>query len=337
MTQDQIQLILQNGISKKEPKIEKFIETHISWVFLTTENAYKIKKPLQFSFLNFSSLDKRLFFCQQEYHLNKRLAPKMYLGVLPVKKNNNGFEIGEAVEGQIVDYALWMKRMDFSRQMDLLLQQGEVNLKHIDGIATQLAVFHKHTTAVAPTNYVNDTHSKFADLSSVADILEVNIGTEAPIFIQQLVDFSCDFINVRRHRLEERATEGFVIDGHGDLHSKNIFLLDHPVIFDCIEFNDDFRQLDVLNDIAFLCMDLDSLGQEKFAAYFLEKYLQHNPCMPLKVDQELLHYYKMYRANVRLKVGALGLAQHKDQQNEKAVQGILTYYNLLKDYFQAMA
>ncbi len=334
MNADEIKRLLHDKNFPDHPDSVELIETHASWVFLSQSFAYKIKKPLKFSFLDFSTLDKRKYYCEQEHQLNSRLAPHMYLGVLPVREKNGQLFIGEK-EGQTIDYAVYMKRMDDSRQMDLLLEKGAVSEKDIVQIAIQIAHFHQKVTAYKEEERVDLIHARFADVASVKAFLGRHFGKKAEDFIDELVRFSAVFTKQYASRFQERARQGFVVDGHGDLHSRNIFLLNSPVIFDCIEFSQEHRRLDVLSDIAFFCMDLDQYGRSDLAGLFLDTYLKDYPCMPLAVDRKIFHYYKMYRANVRLKVNALAAIQHENDGTLTAakLKEVEAYYSLLKQYF----
>lgn len=334
MNTEKITELLKQKNFPDTPETVELVETHASWVLLTDTCAYKIKKPLAFSFLDFSTLEKRKYYCEQEHLLNSRLAPDMYLGVLPVREKGNTIFIGEG-SGKIIDYAVYMKRMDDSRQMDVLLEKGEVRESDVIDIAMQVARFHRNVKAFKEEERVEEIHKKFADVDSVKGFLGRHFGREAASFIKKLVRFSADFTNQYADRFKERARLGFVVDGHGDLHSRNIFLLDPPVIFDCIEFNQDYRRLDVLSDIAFFCMDLDQYDRSDLADLFLGTYLKENPCMITEADHRIFRYYKMYRANVRLKVNALAAIQAEKENtlSEEKLKAAEVYYLLLKEYF----
>lgn len=316
------------------PQTVELIETHASWVILTEHYAYKIKKPLIFSFLDFSTLEKRKYYCEQEYLLNNRLAPEMYLGILPLREEGDRIKVGEG-PGQIIDYAVFMKRMDYSRQMDVLLKKGEVEEKNVVDIAVQVARFHQRVKAFKGNEQVEQIHARFADVATVSDFMKRYFGRQAEQLVEELVDYSAAFTSQYAFRFQERAKSGFVIDGHGDLHSRNIFLLDRAVIFDCIEFNDDYRRLDVLSDIAFFCMDLDQYQRTDLVDCFLEAYLHENPCISDEIDRQIFHYYKMYRANVRLKVNILAAVQFEKQNclPKSKLKEVEVYYLLLKRYF----
>ncbi|MDX1666340.1 MAG: hypothetical protein R3350_03890, partial [Saprospiraceae bacterium] len=244
MTREQIETILAHKALPGSPRQVKLIETHISWVLLTPRFAYKIKKPINYSFLDFSTMERRKYYCQRELELNRRLTEDIYLQLLEVHCQNDRCRIDGP--GELVDHTLQMKRLDNDRQMDRMLVREEVGEKHMRQLARQLADFHRGAEVIEPGIDPEELHRKFADLSAQRDFIADQLGDEAAALVDSAVAYSDSFLRARSDRIFERNREGMVIDGHGDLHSKNIFLLDQPVIFDCIEFNDDFRHLDLL-------------------------------------------------------------------------------------------
>lgn len=333
MTTEQIKWIVSNGRFPGSPAPVEWTETHISWVILTPDYAFKIKKPLQLPFLDFSTVEKRKFYCREELRLNQRLAADMYLDVLPVYLDKYGPEISaEQRHEQPLDYALRMKRMDNRRQMDVLLRQQAVSEKDLATLARMLVLFHRaHVLPRSSISYQpGSNRADFDDLFGLTDVAVAIFGAAAE---QTMLDWQRQvalFLEKHEERFHERAHSGFWIDGHGDLHGRNIFLLpEGPVVFDCIEFNAHFRQLDVLNELAFLCMDLDAAGQPELAGFFLHCYGQHWRCMEKPEDQLLFQYFKAYRANVRLKVALLELQQHRSDKLETSAG---TYWELLGKY-----
>ena len=318
----------------------KFVETHISWLLLTEAYAYKIKKPIHYSFLDFSTVDQRRYYCEREVILNRRLTHDMYLGVLPIIMSNGHPAIrpaGSVGPATAMDYAVLMRRMDESRQMDILLDAGEVGETHIRQIAAQLAAFHKRAEVLYEGSSVEELSAKFADLKEVAGTIKTLLGPAALDQVLHALEFADRFLTAHRSRIEERNRLGFVIDGHGDLHSKNILLLDEPVIFDCIEFNDDFRRLDLLSEIAFFCMDLDAHGYPGLADSFLRFYLPQVDCLRTAADRRLFLFYKLYRANVRLKVNCLRARQPAADADIEAIHSaVRDYFNLFSDYLQTL-
>lgn len=308
MTREAIQELINKGAYPGATAGATLVETHISWVILDEAWAYKIKKPVRFSFLDFSSLDKRWFYCQQELKLNRRLAPDMYHAVLPVNYSDNGYFIGEG-RGITVDYVLQMHRQNNQTQMNKLLEAGQVTTTQLDQLAALLADFHTKTQKITQPADTKAMYDNFADLATTLPIIRKHWGPDIENQAQQAIEKAGIFLQKHEKRLQERVQSGFVVDGHGDLHSRNIFLSNPPVIFDCIEFNETIRQIDVLSEIAFLCLDLDFYEYPDLANYFAQTYHAHHPCLLTGEDHAILAYYRRYRANIRLKITLLDLGQ----------------------------
>ena len=340
MTDHQIQRILDTKTFPDGHQQDiRLVETHISWVILTPEFAFKIKKPITYAFLDFSTLEKRKFYCERELVLNRRLTQEMYLVVVPVRAAGKHIFIG-GEQGEIIDYALKMRRMDESRQMNLLLEKGEVTLEHIRQLATKLANFHSRAEVVKTEPDLRAMQADFADILQVKNFLTGLLGKPAADTLEAAVAFSSRFLQQHERRMFERHRQNFTLDGHGDLHSKNIFLplAGEPVIFDCIEFNDHLRQVDILNELAFLCMDLDFFKREDLAIHFLKNYLPIYPCLFDEEDHRLFNYFKLYRANVRLKVSALkARSVLEGNEMEKHLFPVKEYLKLLKRYLKALS
>jgi len=295
-------LIREGSIPGNEGKLE-LIETHISWVILGEEYVFKIKKPVRYSFLDFSSLEKRRFYCEREIELNQRLTEGIYLDVLPVKERGDQYFIGN-FSGELVDYAVQMIRMDSRKQMDFLLQKNQVLPQDLEKLAKKMALFHQKTTIISQKDQT-DIQTKFRDLDKEQDYLIRAGHPQYGKIIDDAVRKSDAFHEKFRPLIQERLKSGFVRDCHGDLHTRNIFFLPEPQPFDCIEFNDDYRQIDVLNDIAFLCMDLDYFERDGLSGYFIDYYNGFNRTIRTRYDHQLFIYFKSYRANIRAKINSL--------------------------------
>lgn len=336
MTSEQLHALLQSGHFPYPAPSRELIETHISWVILAGDYVYKLKKPIDYSFLNFSTLERRRYYCHRELSLNRRLTTGMYLDVLPVRRAGASFRVG-AGTGPIVDYALLMRRLDNSRQMDGLLRAGRVTRYHGWQLARRVAAFHRAAERVPGAEEAPALYADFADLESVISCIEEKLGREAAAEVRRAIDFVAAFLDRHRRHLRRRHQRGWVIDGHGDLHSKNILLLDEPVIFDCIEFSDAFRTLDVLNEIAFCCMDLDYYGHPHLARAFRTDYLNRVPAVETPLDWDLFYYYRLYRANVRLKVNCLRARQPGPEVDADQIEpAIRDYYGLFRRYFRRL-
>lgn len=307
----------------------KLIETHISWVILTPDYAFKIKKPVKFNFLDFSNIEKRRFYCEAEWQLNRRLAPEIYLGVLPVGRENDHLIIG-AAHTDPVDFAVWMKRMDENTQMDLLLSEQKVTKAHLEALAQKLSQFHYAAVIKNPDIYHSGSFlSDFEDLYSLESDAVNWLGTEVITQFTKWRKRLPHFLQTHAIRLRARFEDGFWVDGHGDLHTRNIFLGSTPFVFDCIEFNPAFRRIDILNELAFLCMDLEAREHPELSSYFIDTYCRYWQVMPQREDTFLFLFFKAYRANVRLKICLLELRQ---QVSEKLLAAAKCYWSLLNRY-----
>lgn len=331
MTNEDIHQLVSKGLSEKDFKAPELIETHISWVLLFDHFVFKIKKPLRYNFLDFSTLDKRKYFCEREILLNQRLTNDIYLDVQPVKRQSGHLFLGGET-GETIDYAVRMNRVDSSRQMDNLLAEGKVTAAEIHKLAKKIALFHKSTDVIYDRDFMA-IKNEFDDLKGEQDYLRDQLGGNTDSIISRAINSSGSFVEKHRKLLASRLGEGFFRDGHGDLHSRNIFLLEDPQPFDCIEFNDDFRQIDVLNEIAFLCMDLEAAGYKYLADLFYTDYNLYFSAARSETEKNLFIYYKSYRANIRAKVNSLRAksaesAVDKNQALDKAKK----YLHLMDSY-----
>ena len=330
MTSDSIQTILQKKAFPDTADNGKVIETHASWVILSDHFAFKIKKPVHYSFMDFSSPEKRKYYCERELELNRRLAEDIYLAVLPIRKTTSGLRIG-ATEGPVFDHCVQLKRMEESLRMDLLLQHDQVKPESLDRIAEQLAEFHQRTETIWRKWDLAQAQMDFYDLKKVRPVLQKAIGRKAAELLDRILLLGNQFLKRHMARFQARLDDGFLKDGHGDLHSGNIFLYPQPILFDCIEFNDHLRQVDPIDELAFLSMDLEFHNRPELAERLVNTYRSRYEVFPDEEDQLLFQYYKTYRANVRLKVTAL---KEMDNPAEEDVRIMQRYLVLLEKYAQ---
>jgi aminoglycoside phosphotransferase family enzyme len=312
----------------------ELIQTHISYVFLTQTFVYKIKKAVNFGFLDFSTLEKRRFFCEKELQLNRRLCPDIYLEVVPINNQNGALKISGS--GETVEYALKMKRLPQDRIMTHLLEQNQVDLNLIGKIAKIIADFH----AKAETNPAINEIGSFATVKTNWDenfdqtrnVIDITITSQQFRLISEKIN---SFMQTNQALFEKRIAEGKIRDCHGDIHSENIFITDRIYIFDAIEFNDRFRYGDVAADMAFLAMDLDFKNRADLSNFFVQKYVEFSG------DEELLKllaFYKCYRAYVRGKVVGFKLGDPNVPAAEKAecTKTAQAYFVLAEKYAQAL-
>ncbi|NER11617.1 hypothetical protein SAMN06265375_10312 [Muriicola jejuensis] len=336
MTPEQIHKLISEGEFPETSSGRELIETHISWVILCDEFVYKIKKPIRYSFLDFYTVERRKHYCDRELELNRRFAPDIYLGVFPVHEVNGKLMIGEHY-GTPVDYALKMRKLNPERRLDKLLSQGSITREHIISLAIWIADFHKKSTVIREKD-VLDVGVKFNDLATQKPLISAQLGEARARIIDWSVEVSDMFLRKNEALLTERLKAGFFRDCHGDLHSRNIFMLPAPQPFDCLEFNDDYRQIDVLNEVAFLCMDLDAFEKHTLSNLCIQYYNLHFPAMRTAEERDLFVYYKAYRANVRAKVNSLRAGSESDKgKKQRMLAETLKYLNMMEAYLQSLA
>lgn len=290
-------------------------ETHISWVILTGEFAYKIKKPVRFDFLDATSLDARQRFCEEELRLNRRTAPELYIDVVPITRDAAGALQVEG-GGTVVEYAVRMRQFPAANELTALLDSGSVTLPEITDLAATVADFHAQAavaTSAAHEYTGNLHHAVLGNLSDVARLIDPR---GARLDVRRLIDWTLSAARSLEEALLRRENAGCIRDCHGDLHAGNIVRWQGRLVpFDCIEFDPGLRRIDVMNDLAFLVMDLASRHREDLAFALLSRYLE------IAGDYDglpLLPFYAVYRALVRAKVDALAEATLPDRAEELA-------------------
>jgi aminoglycoside phosphotransferase family enzyme len=309
----------------------RLVQTHISLVFVADEFVYKVKKPVNFGFLDFTSLEKRAFYCRQELTLNRRLAKDIYLDVLPVRFEAKKYTM-RSRKGRVVEYALKMKRISEQRLMKSLYERGALTENHLRRLAQRLAMFHRDALSSPeidafgePERFRINTDENFSQIRKY-----VGRSIEREQF-SVLQDWTDRFYGTRRELFEKRIQQGKIRDCHGDLHMEHVCFSRNLSIIDCIEFNDRFRYSDTVADIAFLLMDLEYHGGKKHSAS-LWKYYR---AFAAERDVEpLLGFYKVYRAVVRGKVNSFQVDDPtiSAEDKETAVQKARKYFALACSY-----
>ena len=293
----------------------ELIETHISWVLLTGKYAYKVKKPVNFGFLDFSTLELRHECCEQELRLNRRLAPDIYLEVVSITATKNRPTING--EGEIVEYAVRMSQFPQSAQFDNMLAAGTLNVDHIDALAHMVAEFHQSIDVANASMDFGNTESVYGPVEE--NFVQINEHMDTHAYADSLSQLQ-QWSRTEFDRLEpvfvQRKQSGFIRECHGDMHLRNLIWLDGaPSAFDCIEFNPQLRWIDVISEVAFLMMDLQDRQQPRLANRFINTYLEATGDY---AGLAVLPYYLCYRAMVRAKVDALRLEQNNISAEEKA-------------------
>ncbi len=311
------------------PEVE-LVQTQMSFIFLSGEYVYKVKKPVNLGYLDYTTLAKRRFYCQREVELNRRLCPEAYLGVLPVVRDGESFSLGG--ENEPVEYAVKMRYLPREAMMDVLLTRGKLSLPMLTGVAKKLAEFHRKAATGAAI-------SAFGGLDTIVQNTEENFAqTEKYIGItisrrkyERIKGYNDSFIERNKSLFQRRVEDGRIRDCHGDLHAAHVCFCNGICIYDCIEFNDRFRYSDVASEIAFLAMDLDHYGRADLPRHFVDAYVDESRDRELV---RLLDFYRCYRAYVRGKVEGFKMNDPHISPDEKAK--ILTvarsYFELAESY-----
>lgn len=317
----------------EDPGKIELVQTHISYVFLTSKFAYKVKKAVNLGFLDFTTLEKRRLFCEKELALNRRLCEDLYLEVVPINKAET---IKMKGSGETVEYAVKMKRVPQEKMLSRLLEENKVDKALVEKMANIIAEFHAKA----------ETNRRISEFGSLA-IMETNwkenfdqteefVGKTISLQVFKSIHEKIrDFTRRNASVFERRVAEGKVKDCHGDIHSGNIFVTDKVYIFDAIEFNERFRYSDVASDAAFLAMDLDFKERTDLSNFFMEKYVEYSGDKELV---NLLPFYKCYRAYVRGKVTSFRLKDPNIRAQDKraATKEAKAYFKLAATYAKSL-
>lgn len=303
-----IEALRNPAIWPDQPDEVDCIETHISWVLLTRDFAWKIKKPVKFEFLDFSSLELRKHFCEEELRLNRRTASSLYQDVVPICGDASAPVIGR--NGAPFEFAVKMFKFDESRLLSRMAIENRITPAMIDALAESISAFHSSIPSAGsdskygrPEDIRRDALDNFSTIGQPS-----NSDNEQIAALHKLRDWTvaeADYLTVS---FEQRRADGFIRECHGDLHLRNIVELDEgPCLFDCVEFNEGFRWIDVISEIAFLMMDLEEHGLEMSSRRFLNRYLERTGDY---AGLDVLRFYLVYRAMVRAKVDMIRLQKN---------------------------
>ena len=296
----------------------ELIETHISWVILTGDFAYKIKKPVNFGFLDFSTLEKRHQYCQQEVLLNSRLADEIYLNVVAISGSPEEPSIAPETDKGAIEYAVKMTQFPQSAQLDNMLEAGKLGTSHMEAIAHMVAHFHQSIPSTTDNQNAKTYGTKDEIQQAVLDNFTVSLdhlknikdGDKYREQLNKLMQWATSEYSLLSSKIEQRRVNGFVRECHGDMHLRNmVWLNDKPMAFDCIEFNPQLSWTDVVTEIAFTVMDLQDRKEYLLANRFLNTYLEDTGDYD---GLQLMPFYLCYRAMVRVKVSTLRLEQESE-------------------------
>jgi aminoglycoside phosphotransferase family enzyme/predicted kinase len=297
-----------DGVARVE-----WVQTHISWVLLAGDFAYKIKKPVKLSFLDFSTLALRHEYCQEELRLNRRFAPDLYLDVVGIYNTSQDPQWHDS--GAPIEYAVRMHRFEESCRLDHVCARGELQARHMSALADTVVAFHQAAAvAAAGTHFGSGEHILQPALDNFTDLLSALPDAALQARLSALRTWTQTQFEQLAPLMQARQQAGRVRECHGDLHLANMVLLEGRVqLFDCIEFNEDLRWMDVASEIAFVYVDLLAHGQPGLTNWFLDEVLSRSGDYEAA---QVLRYYAVYRAMVRAKVAALRQVQTGDDAGE---------------------
>ena len=312
----------------------ELIQTHISYVLLTGDYAYKIKKAINFGFLDFSSLDKRQHFCQEEIRMNQAIAPEIYLEVLPLTQTGDKFILDG--KGEPVEYTIKMRQFPQEKLFSQMFAAGEITEKHLEELGKLVADFHAKTVT---NNYIRS----FGEIPKVKEAFDENYqqtekyigGPQTQQQFDETQEFTDNFFAQRQELFKRRRERDKIRECHGDLHLRNICLWQDKIqLFDRIEFNEPFRFVDVMYDVAFAMMDLDARGRSDFGNIFLNTYVEQTGDWE---GLQILPLYLSRQAYVRAKVTSFLLDDPAidDRSKQEATKTAANYYRLAWEYAQS--
>lgn len=328
-----VQAMLNPSFYPHRPQTVDLLQTHISYVFLTGELVYKVKKPVDFGFLDFTTLEKRRYFSQEEVRLNRRFSPDVYLEVVPISVAGDSFRLGDT--SAVIEYAIKMRRINEEHMLHRLLEAGRITPGDLQRIGGHLAGVYAAISS-------DEKSRAFGGLETISTNVVENFeqtrryigGPVSKETFEAIESWSLSFMKENTALFEQRVAQGCIKDCHGDLHLQHICVEgDDIYIFDCIEFNERFRFSDVASDVAFLAMDLDRNGYPELGRTFVEAYIEASGDPTLR---RVLQFYKVYRAYVRAKVTSFMLDDVG--LDEEARDGVFRraqrYYDLALEYVQ---
>jgi len=327
-----VEVMSTRALYPHRPDTVEMIQTHISCIFIAGDLVYKVKKAVDFGFLDFTTLAKRKYYCEQEVLLNRRFAPDVYLGVVAITEGKGG-DLRLGGRGPVVEYAVKMQRIPEEKMLYRLMDAGRVTEGDIERVGRHLARVYGNipsdegaqqfgTVAVIATNVLEN-------FDQTRKYREGPVSKEA---FDALESWSRSFMDNNAALFDLRRAQGHIKDCHGDLHLEHICIEDDAIsVFDCIEFNERFRFGDVASDVAFLSMDFDFNGEPSLGDTFVNAYVDASGDASLC---DVLKFYKVYRAMVRAKVTSFMLDDGglDDAARDEAFRRAKQYYDLAYEY-----
>jgi aminoglycoside phosphotransferase family enzyme/predicted kinase len=312
--QELVQALCDPGVYPRPTGAVEVLQTHISSVLLAGEFAYKLKKPFDLGFLDFTTLAARKHYCEEELRLNRRFSPDLYLGVVPITGTPQSPKLGG--DGPAIEYAVKMQRFPPDSLLTEVLARGKLDLEQIDELARDVADLHARVDAAPADGRFGTPRSIHAHASQNFEQIRPLLATDAQrASLNTLARWTDEAFEGLESTFASRLREGSVRECHGDMHAGNMVIIDHRIrLFDCIEFNEAFRWIDVMSEIAFFVMDMLSHDRADIAYRFLNGYLEQAGDY---AGLAVLRYYLVFRAVVRAKVAAMGASQPAISERER--------------------
>ncbi len=313
------------------PDAVESIETHMAWVFLTERHAYKLKKPVAYDELDFTTLERRQWACAEEVRLNRRLAGDVYRGVIPLTTDAHGaLRLGG--RGKVVDWLVKMRRLPADRMLDVLIEQGKASSEDVrSGVQAairKLTRMYASTSpiAFAPAAYVHHFHEQAQSKAAALKVSPYHLPQDV---VQTIFEQQCDVLQRTPQLLETRARKQRIVEGHGDLRPEHLCLVDDPIIFDCIEFDRALRVLDPVDELSYLGMECEYLGAAGLGSLVLETYIDatHDAA-----PDRLVYFYRSYRALERAQIAVRHTRRPGTADEAKWSQQAHQYLDLAAHY-----
>lgn len=320
---DKVRFLGKSDAYAHAPASVVVLETHMSYVFLAGDKVYKLKKPVRYPFLDFSTINAREANCREEVRLNRRLAVDVYLGVVPLTFSaSRGLALGG--DGEAVDWLVAMRRLPREAMLDRLISEDRLTAAHLDALCDTLANFYRHAerSSISPEDYALRF---FREQEKNRDILTRRDFALDHGRTPVLLDLLDARLAASRSQLQERARVGRIVDGHGDLRPEHICLSDPIAIFDCLEFNAELRQVDPFDELAYLGVECALIGAKTLGAELVEKVAQRLSSEP---PRRLVALYAAWRAALRARQSVAHLLDDAPREPEKWEPLATRYLNL---------
>lgn len=325
-----VNALLKPAAYPEPPRKIEMAQTQMSVLFFADNYVYKVKKPVNLGYLDYTTLEKRKLYCRKEVELNQRLCPDAYLGAVPITGDKDGIRIEG--KGNIIEYAVKMLRLPPELMLDAMLRRNQVSPAHLTGVAEKVAKFHRKAVTSQEINALGGldtvTFNTQENFSQTEKYFGASISQKQ---FEHIKAYTEGFIKNNESLFQKRVADGRIRDCHGDLHAAHICLTPAICIYDCIEFNDRFRYCDVASEIAFLAMDLDHFGRADLSEAFVDAYIEFSRDKEIR---QLLNFYKCYRAYVRGKVNCFKLDDPLIPEAEKkeVMATARSYFKLAEGY-----